>query len=215
MKIINTDGMAFIGPGSEWFWTAIGVLLAAVTLFAIYRQVRMQRGAAAFDQYATLDREWNSAPMARDRLTVLEALRDGADPARPPVVANRIANYWERVGYMVRRGYIDVGLVEQTLAGPAQLWWGWLARSSHFERERYARPNIDENFEWLAIFAGETDRKAGRDRVYDEAELARMLPIIIEATTAVVRAEEARAMLSRADVVDPSSNARRAVREPS
>jgi hypothetical protein len=35
------------------------VLPAAVTLLAIYRQVRMQRGAAAFDQYAALEREWN------------------------------------------------------------------------------------------------------------------------------------------------------------
>ncbi len=23
MKLINTDGMAFIGPGSEWFWRPI------------------------------------------------------------------------------------------------------------------------------------------------------------------------------------------------
>lgn len=22
MQLINTDGMAFVGPGSEWFWTA-------------------------------------------------------------------------------------------------------------------------------------------------------------------------------------------------
>jgi hypothetical protein len=201
MKLINTEGMAFIGPGSEWFWTAVGVLLAAVTLIAIYRQVRMQRGAAAFDQFAALEREWNSEVMARDRLTVLEALRDGADPARPPVVANRIANFWERVGYLVRRGYLDADLVEEYLSGAVQLWWGWLARSSHFERERYASLGIDENFEWLAARAREDERKAGRDHVYDDAELARMLPIIIESTTAVVRAaEEARAVLNRADV---------------
>ena len=34
MKLINTDGMAFIGPGSEWFWTAVGGLVATVTLLA-------------------------------------------------------------------------------------------------------------------------------------------------------------------------------------
>ena len=209
MKIINTDGMAFVGPGSEWFWTAIGVLLAAVTLLAIYRQIRLQRGAAAFEQFAALDREWNSAPMAGDRLTVLRALQEGADPARLPVVANRIANYWERLGYLVRRGYIDVGLVEQSLAGPAQLWWAWLSPSSHYERERYARPMIDENFEWLAAFGRKTDRKAGRDRGYDDAELARMLPVILEATSALVHPEEARAVPSQADVAEPSRNARR------
>ena len=32
MKLINTDGMAFIGPGSEWFWTAVSGIVLVVTL---------------------------------------------------------------------------------------------------------------------------------------------------------------------------------------
>lgn len=43
MKFINTDGMTFIGPGSEWFWTAISGLVLAGTFIAIYRQFRLQR----------------------------------------------------------------------------------------------------------------------------------------------------------------------------
>jgi hypothetical protein len=43
MKFINTDGMTFIGPGSEWFWTAVSGLMLAVTFIAIYRQFRLQR----------------------------------------------------------------------------------------------------------------------------------------------------------------------------
>jgi hypothetical protein len=35
VKLINTDGMAFIGPGSEWFWTALSGLVLAVTFIAI------------------------------------------------------------------------------------------------------------------------------------------------------------------------------------
>lgn len=27
MKLINTDGMALIGPGSEWFWTAVSWII--------------------------------------------------------------------------------------------------------------------------------------------------------------------------------------------
>jgi hypothetical protein len=34
MVLINTDGMAFIGPGSEWFWTAISGIVLAVTFIA-------------------------------------------------------------------------------------------------------------------------------------------------------------------------------------
>lgn len=43
MELINTDGMAFIGPGSEWFWTALQFAALAITFFAIYRQLRAQQ----------------------------------------------------------------------------------------------------------------------------------------------------------------------------
>ena len=52
MTLINTDGMAFIGPGSEWFWTALSGLVLAVTFFAIYRQLRLQRNQGAIEQIA-------------------------------------------------------------------------------------------------------------------------------------------------------------------
>ena len=37
MSLINTNGLVLIGPGSEWFWTALSGLVVAVTFFAIYR----------------------------------------------------------------------------------------------------------------------------------------------------------------------------------
>ena len=43
MTLINTDGMAFIGPGSEWFWTALQAIALAITFVAIYRQLRTQQ----------------------------------------------------------------------------------------------------------------------------------------------------------------------------
>ena len=42
MNLINTDGMAIIGPGSEWFWTALQFAALAITFFAIYRQLKAQ-----------------------------------------------------------------------------------------------------------------------------------------------------------------------------
>lgn len=43
MKLINTDGMALIGPGSEWFWMALQFTALAITFIAIYRQLRGQQ----------------------------------------------------------------------------------------------------------------------------------------------------------------------------
>ena len=55
MQFINTDGMAFIGPGSEWFWTALTGVVLAVTFLGIYRQVRLQAHASASSNSPTSD----------------------------------------------------------------------------------------------------------------------------------------------------------------
>ncbi len=84
MNLINLNGLALIGPGSEWFWSMLQFVIVAITLYAIFRQVRLQASAAAIEQVEALYREWNSERMARNRLIVLEALRDGVDPANIP-----------------------------------------------------------------------------------------------------------------------------------
>lgn len=43
MKLINVDGLALIGPGSEWFWTMLQFIALAITFVAIYRQFRTQQ----------------------------------------------------------------------------------------------------------------------------------------------------------------------------
>jgi len=43
VTIINTEGLALFGPGSEWFWTALQFTALAITFFAIYRQLQAQR----------------------------------------------------------------------------------------------------------------------------------------------------------------------------
>ena len=44
MNLINTERMAFIGPGSEWFWIALQFIALSITFIAIYRQLRTQKG---------------------------------------------------------------------------------------------------------------------------------------------------------------------------
>jgi len=42
VTLINTEGLAFFGPGSEWFWTALQFTALGITFFAIYRQLQAQ-----------------------------------------------------------------------------------------------------------------------------------------------------------------------------
>src|SRR5712671_5041384 len=99
VKLINTDGLAFIGPGSEWFWTAVSGIVLAVTFVAIYRQLALAQSANAFTQLGGLVDEWEGERLIRKRLGVLVALRDGASPADiPDAPGMAIANYWEKFG---------------------------------------------------------------------------------------------------------------------
>jgi len=43
VELINTNGLTLIGPGSEWFWTALQATALAITFIAIYRQLRTQQ----------------------------------------------------------------------------------------------------------------------------------------------------------------------------
>jgi hypothetical protein len=43
VNLVNTDGLAIFGPGSEWFWTMLQFIALAITFYAIYRQLRAQQ----------------------------------------------------------------------------------------------------------------------------------------------------------------------------
>jgi hypothetical protein len=127
VKLINTDGMALIGPGSEWLWSTVAGLVAVVTLLAIYRQLRMQRGARVIAEIEAARREFYSEAMTRRGLAILEALHDSKDPLDLPVDAlTYIGNYFDDLGYLVRKGHLDRQFVHDYLGSTIRTWWGWL-----------------------------------------------------------------------------------------
>lgn len=207
MTLINLDGLALIGPGSEWFWSMLQFVVVAITLYAIYRQVRLQASSSAIEQVAALDRDWNTEAMTRSRLTVLEKIRDGADPAKLPSQAGTIGNFWERTGYLVKAGHVDPALVYEYFDNTIQTWWAWLTPYAASSREQFSIAGIFENFEWLAGQMAEIDSRAGRPLAFDAAYLARQLPAFIEANLDVIRqAEDLRAVMVRPPSAETARN---------
>jgi Domain of unknown function (DUF4760) len=150
VTFINTDGMSFIGPGSEWFWTAVSGIVLAVTFVAIYRQLALARGANAFAQLGALVDEWQGERLVRKRIGVLVAFRDGAPPADiPESPASAIANFLEGVGALVKAGHIDRSLIAEGFIGVDE-WWGILGPFVRRVRTEDANPTLWDNFEWLA-----------------------------------------------------------------
>jgi hypothetical protein len=169
MQLINTDGMAFIGPGSEWFWTALTGLVLAVTFVGIYRQLSIARSASAREQLASFSREWTSERMLLHRLEVLVELRDGTDPAHLPAGSpDWIGAFWEDMGNLTRRGHLDPKLVWESGPGPrSEAWWKTLAPYVRRVRAEEGSPTFSENFEWYAGINAEFNRGAGLPPVDD------------------------------------------------
>lgn len=168
MKLINTDGLALIGPGSEWFWTAISGIVLAVTFLAIYRQLRLQRSQGAIEQIAAFTREWNSERMLVHRRNVLIALRDGTDrKVLPEGAVSMVGNYWEGVAALTRAGHLDRQLLWNQYGTTGQAWWVALGPYAHAARDRDNDPTIYEDFEWLVGVLDEMDRGAGEAPALD------------------------------------------------
>jgi hypothetical protein len=187
VTLINTEGMSFIGPGSEWFWTALSGVVLAVTFFAIYRQLAVARGANAFTQLGPLVEEWEGERLVRKRVGVLVALRDGAAPADVPYApATAIANFWEKVAALTRAGHITPSLIAEGLGG-VQLWWAILAPWVIKVRTEDANPSYYEHLEWLAM----TLIRIHPESAIDQQALDRTFPQRIAASEAELRDLEA------------------------
>ena len=192
MTLINTQGMAFIGPGSEWFWTAISGLVLAITFLAIYRQLRLQRDSAAIEQVAQMERSWTSERMVRSKLAVLLALDAGTAPVDiPDKAATHIGDFWERLGYLTRTGRMNRQVVYEQWGYVAPQWWARLLPTTQGWRARDQMPGLWSEFEWLARRMGEMNKKTGLGPALDAESLARQLPNAIKQAREAVEIEEA------------------------
>jgi hypothetical protein len=180
MELFNTDGLVLVGPGSEWLWLAVAGLFLGTTFLAIYRQMRLERHAAAVDQLKRLDEEWlGSERMARMRTAALIAVRDGTPFDQIPPRVLDIADFWDGVGHLVRSGHLDAQLVRQQRSQSIRMWWAWTRPIVEAERRQRNASWIGEDFEWLAGRMAELDRRAGRTTPFDAAYAAEVLPMML------------------------------------
>lgn len=195
MSILSKDPIVLIGPGSEWFWTAVSGIVLAVTFLAIWRQLRQARSAAAFEQLSHLTEDWRSEGLLRARVRVARAFLVGEAP--PPGPAGLIGDYWEGVASLVRGGHVDAVVVYESLGPSLRFSWALLqAETRRVQQEEGATTWV--HFEWLA---GLFDGLAARDGVpasMDRGAVIKHLPDLIVSYEAQIRmAEESRMIPER------------------
>lgn len=187
MQIINTEGSALIGPGSEWFWSMLQFVVVVVTLVGIYYQLRIAQSANAFAQLDALVDEWQGELLVRRRLGVLYALRDGTLPEHlPDAPTSFVADYWEKVGSLARAGHIAPSVLAEGHGGSTD-WWPILAPWVRKIRTEDGNPGLWEHFEWLAA----TMVRIHPAFSWDQAAFDRSLERRIAATESALRDLEA------------------------
>ncbi len=196
MGILSKDPIVLIGPGSEWFWTAVSGIVLAVTFLAIWRQLRQARSAAAFEQLSHLTTDWRSESLLRARVRVARATLRGEAP--PPGAAGVIGDYWEGVASLVRGGHVDARIVYESMGPSLRFSWAMLEiETRRIQRDEGATTWV--HFEWLA---GLFDGLAAHDGVpasMDRDAVIRHLPDLIASYEDQIRmAEESRLVPERA-----------------
>lgn len=176
MALINTNGLALIGPGSEWFWASAQFFVVAVTLLGVHRQLRVQAGANAFNIMQAHERDWDSERMTRAKLDVLLAWRDGDDRADlPDAAAGLVAEHFTGLAYLAEKGVIERGVVLDTYGGLVRSWWAILEQYVRHERELARQERLWSTFEWLA---GEMDARHRRRGTTAAVERDTLMPSV-------------------------------------
>ena len=190
MKLINFDGLSFVGPGSEWFWAMAQLVIVTITLFAIYRQVRAQSSANALQLVEAMNQKWDSDRMLRSRLQVVLAVRQkaGFDAIYPFL---GITTFFEDLEALREERHVTTEWVWGNWGRTIQFWWQILAPSIEQGRIVEDQPTGNQAFEALNRLMRETDVKEGEKPWQPSAEfIDRRLDAMIAQITALLRMEQ-------------------------
>ena len=120
---MNVGNLTFIGTGSESFWTMVSGLVVAVTFVIIYRQLKAQGAANAFQRIETVHRRWASSELVLARLEVALQLRDGTLDVANDTRADAVLAFFELVRDLNRQGYLDDEEIARSFGAAIVVWW--------------------------------------------------------------------------------------------
>lgn len=151
MPLVNLTDLVLIGPGSEWFWTAVSGIVLAGTFIAIYRQLSMQRADQARMQVQELGDRAHTTRMNHLKLRLALALKRGDDPDTD-LLAGDVMTFFEEVGNLHRRGYLSADAIagDNSLLVDAARWWTLLEPIIRRAQADYG-PNEPADFEYIAV----------------------------------------------------------------
>ena len=184
MRLINLDNLTIIGPGSEWFWAMAQLIVVAVSLAALYWQLRASAAANAIARIDSIQRHWESKAMTHARLQAALRLRYGIGTGFDAGSRN-IRDFMDDLWSLYERRFLSDKDLLPTWSRPAIVWWELLRPEIEAQRRLEEHEGIDQDFEFLARHCAKRLRADGITiRPWDAAERMRWLDLTIERSTA-------------------------------
>ena len=139
-------------------------LVVAVTFIVIYRQLKAQGAANAFQRIETVHGRWVSNELVLARLEVALQLRDGTLDVANDTRADMVLSFFELVRDLNRQGYLEDEEIARSF-GAAIVVWGRLLEpviqaQSSFEGD----PDMWSGLRELVTMIRRYDRKRDVDR---------------------------------------------------
>ena len=189
MTVINTDGMAFIGPGSEWFWTALERDrprrhlprdLPPAAGPARGRRHPADGGMAGEVVLESADpRSFDARDLAQACGQPLTELRGSCGLESACVPSSRI------LGTLEAAGYVTWKEVEVTWGEGLVMYWALLGPT--IMELRAGMPSVYSEFERLAKQAEDTARRRGEGWSVPESAIPELVETQIGVLTAWLR----------------------------
>lgn len=161
---MNLGDLTFIGTGSEWFWTMVSGLVVAVTFIIIYRQLKAQGAANAFQRIETVHRRWVSNELVLARLEVALQLRDGTLDVEDDTRADTVLSFFELVRDLNRQGYLDDEEIARSFGAAIVVWWRLLEPVIQAQSSFEDDPDMWSGLKELVTMVIRYDRTRGVDR---------------------------------------------------
>ena len=121
MTLIIGDGIALIGPGSEWFWAMAQFVAVVVTLLAIYRQLRAQGSSNALARLEALSSRYESRAMTLARLHTALSLRFDAEPTASRAM-RQVDGFFSDLENLYEGGHITLVEIDYNWGSSMRVW---------------------------------------------------------------------------------------------
>jgi hypothetical protein len=122
MTLVNLDGSAIFGPGSEWFWAFAQFLVVVVSLAGIYHQLRMQGAANALQRIESLQAYFSSERMDYLKLAVAVDLKRGQATSATWAKARPILDFLSNLDDLQQHGYVTIAELVDNWGRPLEVW---------------------------------------------------------------------------------------------